>query len=109
MTQILVTQTDFRIRHHVIHALIGIIHYEDILNHPLGCTCLLYKSFENTVGKGEIARNEQFLLSPQCFVTILENFMPFSSNLKLLSANSFSLESSKFCRLGKVKVPFSRA
>ena len=25
------------------------------------------KSFENTVGKGEIARNEQFLLFPQCF------------------------------------------
>ena len=27
-------------------------------------TCLQYKSFENTVGKGEIARNEQFLLFP---------------------------------------------
>ena len=24
--------------------------------------------FENIVGKGEIARNEQFLLSPQCFL-----------------------------------------
>ena len=30
-------------------------------------TCLLYKSFENTAGKGETARNEQFLCSPQCF------------------------------------------
>ena len=29
---------------------------------PLGI-----KPFENTVGKGEIARNEQFLLYPQCF------------------------------------------
>ena len=29
-------------------------------------TCLQYKSFENTVGKGEIARYEQFLLYPQC-------------------------------------------
>ena len=29
---------------------------------------LQYKSFENTVGKGEIAHNEQFLLFPQCFV-----------------------------------------
>ena len=28
-------------------------------------TCLQYKSFGNTVGKGEIARNEQFLLFPQ--------------------------------------------
>ena len=26
------------------------------------------KAFENTVGKGEIARNEQFLLFPQCFL-----------------------------------------
>ena len=29
-----------------------------------GFTCLQYQSFENTVGKGEIARNEQFLLFP---------------------------------------------
>ena len=33
-------------------------------------TCLQYKSFENAVGKGEIARNEQFLLFPQSFLTI---------------------------------------
>ena len=26
-----------------------------------------FKWVENTVGKGEIARNEQFLLFPQCF------------------------------------------
>ena len=32
-----------------------------------GFTCLRYNSFESTVGKGEIARNEQFLLFPQCF------------------------------------------
>ena len=31
-------------------------------------TCLQYKSFEITVGKGEIARNEQFFLFPQCFL-----------------------------------------
>ena len=31
-------------------------------------TCLQYKLFEITVGKGEIARNEQFLLFPQCFL-----------------------------------------
>ena len=30
--------------------------------------CLQYKSFEITVGKGEIARYEQFLLSPLCFL-----------------------------------------
>ena len=31
-------------------------------------TCLQYKSFEITVGKGEIARNEQFLFFPQGFL-----------------------------------------
>ena len=35
------------------------------------------------------------------FSTHSENFLPFSSNLKLLSANSFSVEESKICRLGK--------
>ena len=54
-------------------------------------TCLYYKSFENTVGKGEIARNEQFLLFPQFFFTCLQNFLPLSLNLKLSSGNSFSL------------------
>ena len=36
-------------------------HNENLLT-PLG-----NKPFENTVGKGEIARNDQFLLFPQCF------------------------------------------
>ena len=40
-------------------------------------TCLQYKAFENTVGKGEIARNEQFLLFPQCFLPIWEAFCHF--------------------------------
>ena len=34
---------------------------------PLVGTFLWYKSFENTVGKGEITRNEQFLLSHVVF------------------------------------------
>ena len=55
-------------------------------------------SFENTVGKGEIAHNEQFLLFPQCFLPIWIT-LSFSSNLKLSSANSFSLEESKICCL----------
>ena len=38
---------------------------------------LQYKSFENTVGKGEIACNEQFLLFPQCFLPIRRNFCHF--------------------------------
>ena len=55
-------------------------------------TCLQYKSFENTVGKEEIACKEQFLLFPTVFSTGVETFLPFSSNLELSSANSFSLE-----------------
>ena len=38
---------------------------------------------------------------PTVFSTYSENFLPFSSSSKLSSANSFSLEESKFCRLGK--------
>ena len=33
-------------------------------------TTLQYKSFENTVGKGEIARNEQYLFYQQCFLPV---------------------------------------
>ena len=54
-------------------------------------TCLHYKSFENTVGKGEIAPNEQFLLFSQ-FSTLLENSVPSSPNSKLSSASSFNME-----------------
>ena len=39
--------------------------------------CMQYKSFENTVGKGEIARNEQFLPFPQCFLLTLRTFSHF--------------------------------
>ena len=64
-------------------------------------TCLQYKSFENTVRKGEIARNEQFLLFPQYLLSIWRTFMPFSPNLKSSSANSFRSKESKICRLEK--------
>ena len=43
----------------------------------LGFTCLQYKSFENIVGKGEIARNEKFLLFPQCFLPVWRIFCIF--------------------------------
>ena len=36
--------------------------------------CLLYKSFKNTVDKGEIACKEQFLLYPQNFLSVLGTF-----------------------------------
>ena len=35
------------------------------------------KPFESTVEKGEIARNEQFLLFPQCFLPIWITFCHF--------------------------------
>ena len=35
------------------------------------------KPFENTVGKGEIARYEQFLLFPQCFRPLWITFCRF--------------------------------
>ena len=40
-------------------------------------TCMQYKFYENTVGKGEIARNEQFLLFQQCFLPIQRTFSHF--------------------------------
>ena len=43
-------------------------HSQPFPKQALVFTCLQYKSFENTVGKGEIARNEQFLLFQQCFL-----------------------------------------
>ena len=45
-----------------------------------------YKSFENSVNTKEIAH------FPIVFSTLWENCLPFSSNWKLLSANSFSSE-----------------
>ena len=64
-------------------------------------TCLKYKSFENTAGKGEIACNKQF---PTMFSTRLENFLPFLLNLKLSSANSLSVGESNICRWVKGKL-----
>ena len=46
--------------------------HNDPLVTPLG-----NKPFKNTVGKGEIAHNEQFLLFPQCFLPIWITFCHF--------------------------------
>ena len=64
-------------------------------------TCLQYKSFENSVGKGEIARNEQFVLFPTALSILTENSPRLSSNKKLLFADSLSLEEFKNCCLRK--------
>ena len=45
-------------------------------------------------------KKRNFSFSP-VFSTILENILPLSSNLKLLPADSLSMEESKICRLGK--------
>ena len=63
-------------------------------------TCLQYKSFENT-GKRRKCMLQAISPFPTVFSTHLENIPPVSSNLKLSSANSFSLEESEICRLGK--------
>ena len=42
--------------------------------------------------------NEQFLFSHSVFY-LLDNFLPFSSILKLSSTNSFNLDQFKICRL----------
>ena len=84
-----------------IHPTYPILDKKPFPKQALVFTCLQYKSFENTLGKGEIARNEQFLLFPECFSTHLDNFPLFLSNSKLLSENFLSVEESKICRLGK--------
>ena len=63
-------------------------------------TCLLYRSFENIVVKGEIAHNEQFLHFPKCFLPIWRTFCSFHQVWNW-SANSFSLKESKICRMGR--------
>ena len=60
---------------------------------------LQYKSFENTVGKEEIAHDEQFLLYPH-FHPFWKLFAIFIK-LKVVACNPFSLEKSKICCLGK--------
>ena len=47
------------------------------INKAVVFTSLHYKSFENAVGKGEIARYEQFLLFPQCFPSLWRTFCHF--------------------------------
>ena len=62
--------------------------------------CLQYKSFENTVGKGESASNEQFLLFPQCFPPLWRTFCHFHQieNCHLLTV-SFQMSFGKGLRL----------
>ena len=47
--------------------------------------------FKNTVRKGEIARNEQFLLFPQCFPYPLEEFSSFFIKFEIVVCRLFQL------------------
>ena len=66
---------------------------------PVCSTSLLKTLWE----KEKLPRNEQFLLFPHSVLYLFEELLPFSTNLKLSSANSFSLEESKICHLEKSK------
>ena len=59
-------------------------------------TYLQYKSFENTMGKGEIARNEQFLL-----FSLYGVFSAIFIKFEAVVCNSFILKEFKICCLGK--------
>ena len=52
-------------------------------------------AFENIVGKGEIARNEQFLLFPQCFQLNQITVPPFVRIYDIISSFSVKLEEPK--------------
>ena len=52
-------------------------------------------AFENIVGKGEIARNEQFLLFPQCFLLNQVIVSPFVHIFDIISLFAAELEEPK--------------
>ena len=68
--------------------------------------CLLYKSFGNTVRKGDCS-SQAISPFPIKFYILVEKFQPFSPNLKLLLVSSFSLKESKICHLAKVYLFFT--
>ena len=52
-------------------------------------------AFENIVGKEEIARNEQFLLFPQCFLLNQKIVSPFVNIFNIVSLFAVELEEPK--------------
>ena len=52
-------------------------------------------AFENIVGKEEIARNEQFLLFPQCFLHNQKIVSPFVNIYDIISLFAAGLEELK--------------
>ena len=66
----------------------------------LAHTCLQNKSFENTTGKGEIARNKQFLFFSLGFYPFGE-LSAISIKSEIVICKIFSLKESKICCLEK--------
>ena len=58
-------------------------------------------AFENIVRKEEIARNEQFLLFPQCFLLNQKIVAPFVNIYDIISLFVAELEEPKTGMLGK--------
>ena len=56
--------------------------------------------FENIVGKGEIARHEQFLLFPQCFQLDQKIVSPFVHIFDIISLFATESEEPKICTSG---------
>ena len=58
------------------------------------------KALENTLGKGENAGNNHFLLFPQCFLLYHKEKSSFQQHLIMSSANAFNLVMSKILLFG---------
>ena len=75
------------------------------LAYKLSCTLTIYSiythfnasttAFENIVGKEEIARNEQFLLFPQCFLLNQKIVSPFVNIYDIVTLFAAELEEPK--------------
>ena len=80
-----------------------------IQGHHGPLVCVFNTSILKTMwGKERLLVTSNFSFFPTVFFTHLENFLPFSSNLKLSSANSFTWEESKICYLGKGLISLQR-
>ena len=67
-------------------------------------------AFENILGKGEIARNKQFLFFPQCFLLNQIIVSPFVHIFYIISLFAAELEDPKIGIRGKaLKVNFSES
>ena len=86
---------------HKLFAAINFSEQTPFLKQALVFMCLHYKSFKK---KKIVEKKEKLLVTSnisfsQCLLPIWRTFC--NLNLKLLSANSFSLEESKVCHIGK--------